>query len=346
MDRADVVTTVGKLMPFLQAGGEMQEFSVINSTGKLLQAYDGYNGIQVSFSLADINGLIPGDIFYKLISSIKTKEINLGCKADTISVRTKSLIGSIKCLDDIAFPELDFNLVDVRKIPKNYKEALQVCRFAVSTDISLGCRTGIIFYKKYAFAIDRYNLMMVNLGTKIDDIYVMTPDFASKLIDHDLDSYCIKENDDGDEIVFSAGDTRLFGSLLKFDLTVSPLATIKKFRSKEFIEIGVFPESMKDALSRHEIMLGDLPELEKRIKLEFSSNVVTIRSISSRGKIIEKIKLENDLGKTKIAFQINPLLLKDILKYNPKVIIYQNPVMIEFVEQNFNYFVMGESDDE
>lgn len=343
MNRAEVVAVIGKLMPFLQTKGEMQEFSVINSTGELLQANDGYNGIQVEFNLANIKGLIPGDIFYKLLSSIKTKNIELECKAGTIKIRTKSLIGSIKCLDDIVFPELDFESKDSHEIPKNYKEALQVCRFAVSNDISLGCRTGIIFYKNYAFAIDRYNLMMVNLGTKSDNIYVMPADFATKLIDHDLKAYYIKENEDGEnEIIFDAGDTRLFGSLLQYDLNISPLLIIKKFRGKKFIEIGVFPEAMKDVLSRHEIMLGDLPELEKSIKLEFSSDVVTIRSISNRGKIIEKIKLNNNLGKAKIAFQINPLLLKDVLKYNPKVIVYQNPIMIEFIEKNFNYFVMGE----
>ncbi len=344
MDRSEVVSVIGKLMPFLQSKEETQEFSVIKSTGDLLQAYDGYNGIQIEFNLADIKGLISGEIFYKLLSSIKTKNIELEYKEnDTISIKTKSLIGSIKCLDNIEFPELDFEPRDSHKTPKNYKEALQVCRFAVSNDISLGCRTGIIFYKKYAFAIDRYNLMMVNLGTKTEDIYVMSADFATKLLEHDLKAYYIKEGDDGEnEIIFDAGDTRIFGSLLNYDLNISPLAIVKKFRSKDFIEIGVFPDKMKDALSRHEIMLSDLPELEKRIKLEFSSNVVTIRSISSRGKIIEKIKLNTNLGESKIAFQINPLLLKDILKYNPKVIIYEDPIMIEFVEKNFNYFVMGE----
>lgn len=352
MITSELSAVLSKLTSFLSSKGDLQEFSVINSTGELLQAYDGYNGIQIEFNLSDIKGLIPGDTFSKLISSIKTKEIILEePETGVINIKTKSLRGTIKCIDDLEYPELDFAHSDKQELPPNYKEALEVCRFAVSNDISLGCRTGIIFYGSYAFALDRYNLMMVNLGLKSKNIYVLTTDFATKLLQHKLESFSLKQSADDsdtidDRIIYSAAsDTTLFGSLLKYDLNVSPIKTVQKFRTDDNFTIGTFPTGLKETLSRHEIILDDLQDLEKRVRLELSGKSVTIRSLSNRGKIIEKLKLNQDIGTQKISFQINPLLLTDILKYNPVVTIYRNPLMLEFAEKNFNYFVMGESDE-
>jgi len=357
MKREDVIAVLEKVVQFSLTQETVPELTMLNIMSDKIQATDGYNGIEIDFQMG-IEGydcdpvesmLVPAETFYKLIKSIRAKEIIILKKEDRISVKTKKIIGTINCLTEGDFPKLSFSTKKLKSLSSNFLKALKMCRFAVANDESLGCRTGIIFHGRFAYGIDRFSIMRVDLREESDNVFVLPISLVNKLLKYEskIKGYAIKKlkNLEAFRIIFKIEDgISIFGSLIPFDLPGDPEKVIADCTEGKVIKIGKFPKEMSQAISRHCVILNEVFDVDKRICLKFLDGKFTIRTFSDKGRITERMKLSGDWDKGgKISFYINPLLLKDILAYDPEITVYEESFLMQFKGKHFRYYIFGEA---
>jgi len=118
-------------------------------------------------------------------------------------------------------------------------------------------------------------------------------------------------------------------------------------KSDKKITLGTFPKVMKEVLDRHAIILSDIDDIDRRIHLSFDSGGMEIKSVSDKGKITERIKMEGKTNKkAQIELFVNPMLLKDVLIHNPHVIVDPDTFLLNLKSDMFEYYVFAEQKSE
>lgn len=346
MDKAHLLDALNAVLPFVSSRDIVEQYSTIHLLEDGIEATDGYNGIFYPLEIGKgVDSLVPGELFFKLIKSVRAKELNLKVTSSKVKVLTKKLIGEINCLHEDDVERMSFTVTKKRKFPKNFVECLKICRFGASSDQSLGCLVGVIVLKDTVYGIDRFSAVKAKLSKSLGLKIAIPIPLVNQIIKYkdQIQYYGISKTPDGvTQLTFVLDNgVHIFGNLLDVDFKKNIEETLEEGSQGSSVKLGVLPDEVLGALDRHLIIQQDVSEIDKRVLLEFEGKFVIVRSQSEKGKIKEKIGTKVAIKKP-VQFVINPLLLKDFLPYKPKVIFFEESALILFIGDIFEYFIVGE----
>jgi hypothetical protein len=352
MIRETFLEMLGKVLPFVSKGDMVAQYSTVLLKDNSVIASDGYNSIQIEYDLGgEFNDLVPAETLYKLVKSIRAKEFSFVRGKGTIKIKTKSIIGSVNCMVDTVPPASNFVMKTKEALPDNFISCLKCCRFGVSTDQSLGCLVGVIIKNDMVYAIDRFSVVKAKLSSSLKRTVVFPLQLLNEIVKYEgkIKSFYLRHNKDGmDEIVFSIkGGIKILGALIEYDLNKDIEEMLINCKSDKKITLGTFPKSMREVLDRHAIILSGIEDIDRRIHLCFDGGGMEIKSVSDKGKITERIKMEGKTNKkAKIELFVNPMLLKDVLVYNPHIVVDPKTFLLNLKSDMFDYFVFAEQKNE
>lgn len=347
MNTTELLNAISAVLPFVSNRDIIEQYSAIHLYPDGIEATDGYNGIFYPLEFGkNVDSLVPADLFYKLVKSVRAKEVTLKCTKDTISVLTKKMVGEINCIQENQ-DRMVFNIGKKHKLPDNFIECLKICRFGASSDQSLGCLVGVIVINDSVYGIDSHSVVKAKLNSSIKTKLAIPIPLVNEMIKYAnvIQYYDINVTSDGvQQLIFVLKNgVKIFGNLLEVKLKKDIEVTLSAGITGKPLRIGILPDAVLVALDRHLIIQQDLSEIDKRVALQFSGNIIRLRSQTEKGKIIEKIKLDSAI-KRPTSFVLNPLLLKDFLPHKPKLVFYEKSIMIQFIGNIFEYFLVGEEE--
>jgi hypothetical protein len=276
---------------------------------------------------------VPGEEFFKIINSIRAKNINITKKEeDNLSITTKNINILIKCLSidlsiiDQLFSSLQKNNWSV--LPVNFTEGLLLNVFCTSRDFTKPLFTCVHVKGKIVEATDNYRISRFVMSTDVkEEFFLPNDNVLSFLKLKILFSHYQKINN---WLFFSDEQKKVYFGMRDMVGEFPDTSSFFAMKGKKVILPGNI-ESNIDLVSV--LAEGDY-DFDKRITFEIKDGILKCRTSHEKGKIETKINIDT---KQKILFEINPIFLKEIIK-KTKTFVY-NDSFLKFIDSNYQYII-------
>ncbi len=306
---------------------------------KKVFAYNDEIAISIPIDIG-IVGAIQAKELYSLLSKVKDKEIEFTQKYDSeINIKGKKFKSGIKLETEIKLP-LDAVLkVKGRwsKLPDNFIEAVDFCKFSASNDESLPILTCVYIHNNIVQSSDKYRATEYMLSEDCFKKSVLIPaNSIEKLSKCDINEYIIKSG----WIHFRNTKTKLQFSCRTLN-SEEPYPTeiintiLKKTKTSKTI---TFPEEIKDILNTAEIFTTSDFNQSAFVNINIKKGRMFIKGEGVVGWYKEPIKIKYK-DKEEINFMINPKFLTQILNHVNEVHVDVKNHKILFNNDNFIHTV-------
>lgn len=329
-EKTELLEVLTKLKPGLSVKDDEQMDHYLFMEGRVA-TYNGDVCIVVEFPIG-LSGMVKADEFYKLISNTPAKTIQLELRNNQVVVECgKDFSFGMTCTEPGIIYEkvkfLDDSELQWRTFTEEAKRAIVLCSFTTSKDITRPDLAGVHVGGGEVLSSDNYRISWYQLEEGMRRNFLVPATSVVHLIDYDLESYALTNSwvhFKGKGIVYNA---RLLAEEF-------PQNTKKFFPTNE--EKGfVLPKELVKLLNKTLILQQDVPLLDKRVSLAFGKNKLVCEVMRQNlGWIKESISLK-DGPKESVKVEVNPIFLKEILKYSTKVTINDNRML--FLSDDFKF---------
>lgn len=273
---------------------------------------------------------------YKLISGFTSDEILLEQKKGELTARSGKdssfgLAYSEPGASHEMVKSLNHDGLKWKKLPKEVRDAIVLCSFSASKDLSKPELTGVHVRGKDVLSSDNYRISWYQLEkTKMEKEFLVPASGAVHLADYDLSHYSLTESwihFKGEDVFFSI---RLLGG--EFPQKAMGFFPEKTKRGFEL------PKELNGILDKALVLLQDDSLLNKQVKLVFGEKEISCRvDKQDVGWFFESIPLKKGI-KEKMEVEVNPIFLKEILKRSTEVVLVDENRMM-FLSDNFKHLI-------
>lgn len=284
--------------------------------------------IQVELEDLDFSCAVDSEQLYKLVSSLKAKEIKIELEEGELVFKAGRVRAGIVVDTDINLPleEIDDNEEQWKKLPKNFVEGMKFVVGSCSTDMSSQIITCVNFSGNNVVGTDRYRISLFEYKRDLPFETLIPAKtvknliaFKPKFVDKGTGGWIHFKNEE--DIILSC---RILNDKFPNNDHIFVMGKTKK------IEL---PDSLSEILDRVSIFAEGVTQLDERVNISFKKNKMIIESSSDNGWIRESEKV--DYSETEISFSISPYAFKDIVKKNNKMEVGKGKVM--FSDKSWKY---------
>lgn len=304
VNKTDLLNCLKKVSPAL---GKEGAFSCFHFDKGKVYAYNGIVSIMSSFGDEDISFAVPGKKFMKLVKSIKSKEIELRVRRNTLRLMTDSVTAEFN-LHEVGSTDLvvSEDMIDVANFD-DLIEGLTICGAIVSRDEMDGALCGVHVDNGMLYATDKFRMVKRALKSSLGHSCTIPKQFV------DIASKFSKSK----EVKIGFTEAAV---VMKFDdVYVSTCTLGRKYpdldgyfpQDDSSMEIS-FQESIKSILKKHNDY-QDAVDIGNR-ELEFLINgdeCIIISHAEGTGCLKEKITLASPVEK-EWAFFVNPIMFDGV----------------------------------
>ena len=330
MKRTELMDALDKLYPAVAGRPMVEEMGDFRIAGDTLTACDGATMVRTRMpETTGIDCRIPAEAFRKLISSMKTDEVELSLDGDSLVVNNKTIRGKYKISTEAGlFDNLDFDVPAWKPLSDEFLKGLRLCRFAVSKDTSRGVLCGIHVAGTDMITSDGFRIAKYECGSLSDEPITISVAVAAQIEKHKVTEYAVK----GDTIYFRCGDTIIAGKLI---VGMYPPAGKFLDEAKGLKSVVEFPEGIRETLARHSDQQGDMPITDKEVTVKFADKRLTVTSTDGVAyELAEELGVEGD---AELSFKIHPDNLADILGRTRQMNFDQTNKFVTFKDEKFVY---------
>jgi DNA polymerase III sliding clamp (beta) subunit (PCNA family) len=282
---------------------------------------------------------IKGEEFHRLINGISEDELTLTIddKKTKAEIRTDSTSSTMKLLDEDQdkysekIKSLEKKMGKWKKLPKDFIEALSLCSFTTSTDLTEGVRTCICFKDDYAYSCDGHRVSRYKLSEPAEDDINVPIRAAIELIKFPVTEYCFS----GEWLCFRTDEDVTFSCLaINGDFPFEKIS--KPFKELEELSTIELPEELKQTIDETLMLASeDTAFAGKIITLHLENNEILVTASNDLGNVSKRVSF--DYEETPIDIKINSSFLYQILNKSTEMYIGE---MIFFVTPNFQHFMV------
>lgn len=298
-----------------------------------LIAYNGEVSIIVPTENLGMKFTLPSKEFEKLISKIKSKEINIRLENSEVIIESDNLTVSFHNNEEL-LSRLDINTnieKSLKKLPSNFLEGVKKVKFSIGKDKNYDMVNTMCVRDNTLVTYDHYGMSMFEIEEKMP--YCLIPQNAvNQLNNYDLVEYCVDEK----FIYFRSSDNIYFISvLIEGDFWDT---------SEVFEGIGdilTFPKETINLLELSKVTASE----DKEVRVTLLEGVLEIKSTNLKGTVITTLEIDSEMEfdfLVKIDFFIN------MLKISDEIIIRDN-YELYVGKDNLKYAVMiyaGETEED
>ena len=293
--------------------------------------------ISVSYPIdIGITGAVKAEELYTLLHKIvpkKDDQIDIEQAENEIRIHGKRITAGVKLQNEINLPldEVDEIQEEWNPVPADLSEALKLCAFSTSKDMSRPVLTCLCCSaeKGAVYSSDSYRISKRTLeGLK--QSFLIPATVASELVKYNFTYYQVREN----WAHFKDED----GTLFSFRTIEGqfPIENVEEYLQKKGKNSIKFPTGMKDALDRAHIFTKQDLVIDQKVQIEIKGNHLTCTGRGEYGWLTEKMKIENKAGQD-CTFLINPDFLRQILNLTNEFSITES--FIRFTGKEFTHLL-------
>lgn len=330
----DLLEILDILKPGLSSGGLQEEADHYLFMGDKVATFNGSICVVADFSIG-FEGSVKALEFYKLLSGVAEKKLEIRLeKGQLMAGKKKSSFGLSYCEPGKSH-EIVKSLykkdLNWRPLNEEVKRAIGLCAFSSSKDMTKPALAGVFVGGGDVMSSDNYRISWFQFEEGgIKRSFLIPAQAAAYLIQYDLKEYALEES-----WVHFRGNEVYYGSRL-LDNEFPQKA--KEFFPEKDLEGFEVPEALSAALDKAMILLQEDPLLDKEVNLSFRRDSILCESNKKGvGWVEEEVPLKGG-PEEDIKLSVNPVFLKEILKYTTQVIpVDENRLM--FLSGNFRHLI-------
>lgn len=283
---------------------------------------------------------VKGEEFFRLIDGITDDELELTIKNSKLKINSDSTSSSIILLAEdqntvsSKIKELEENMSKWKPLPSNFTEALSLCSFAASPDLSRGVKACVCFVGDTCYASDGQRGSIYQMDAELKDIFNIPAKSAMELSKFPVTEYCLSNK----WLCFKTEDDVLF-SCSPIEGSFPYVQLAKFFNDLENLPVIELPQELKSIIN--EVLI--LASTDDNVS---SGKVISI--LLEEGKLY--VKAENSLGFVKktiavdfeeddpVHLLINSNFLSQILDISVEMYVAEKYIF--FANKNFRHLMI------
>lgn len=276
----------------------------------------------------DINGAVNATELYKLLGKIKKDEIDLTIQQNEIILKAGRSKAGFRLQNEIKLPLNEINIKEWKKAPPDLKHAMCFTMFSCSTYMMTPILTcvSVNTEKQTVESSDNTRITQYKIKNKIPVPSFLIPAKSVKeLVDYDFTHMALNNG----WIHFKTNEETIFSCRIFEDEYVDVDDYINSVTGHR-IKI---PSGIQDILDRALVFVND--QNDKLITVKLENKKISIKAINANQWFEETTKVNyNDKP---IEFQVNPIMLKDIINKTNNFIIGKN--LLKFKNDEWSHIV-------
>jgi len=274
---------------------------------------------------------VPADQFLKILSNIKDEEIDLAVKDESLNLKTKKTKAKFTTeVDNQAAEtadEITNKKIRFRKLPEDFMEAIKLCVFSTSKDMSVDQihLTGVYADGNNVVGSDDFRISHYEMKKELKDSFLIPATSVSSLVSFEIEKYGLKDG----WVYFKTKDGILFCSRLIDSDYPDPL----EFFDFKGMRVRL-PEDLKEIVDNAAILAEGDFDVDKKINVRIEDGKIKCKGESDVGWIETNTKIK---FKKSAEFTINPYFFSEVLNKTDTAVIGEDKIL--FQSDNFKHLI-------
>ena len=334
IDRKELCDILGMLRPGLHKKENVQQSCHFIFLNNKIAVYNDKISITHPFECEE-QFSVKGEEFFRLINGITDKEIDVTLKNSKIKIKSKNTSANMATLseDQNVISEkintLEKGMKKWKPLPPDFCEAISLCGFSASSDLSTGIRSCVCIVGDKCYSVDGFRGSSYTFKEEIEDILNIPIIAAIELMKFPVTKYCFSNNwicfKTEDDVVFSCAS-------IDGDFPVDKLETV--FNEIENLSVVELPSELKQTVEEV-LMLASDDETRagKLVSIILEEGTLTVTANNDLGSV--KKVIDVDFEEEPITMMINSTFLSQIL--NKSVEMYVGEKWLFFAMPDFRH---------
>lgn len=278
---------------------------------------------------------VKGEEFFRLINGITDESIDVTLKDSKIKIKSKNTSANMATLSEdqnvisAKINTLEENMKKWKPLPPDFTEAISLCGFSASSDLSTGIRSCVCIIGDKCYSVDGSRGSSYTFKEEVEDILNIPIIAAIELIKFPITEYCFSNNwlcfKTEDDVIFSCAS-------IDGDFPAEKLETV--FSQFEDLPVIELPSELKQTVEEV-LMLASDDETRagKLISIVLEEGTLTVTANNDLGSV-EKV-IDVDFEEEPITMTINSTFLSQIL--SKSVEMYVSEKWVFFAMPDFRH---------
>lgn len=338
IEKQELIKILTMIKPGLSNKAIIEETTHFIFTGKQIVTYNDRICILYPFK-TDFSCSIPADQFFKILNGVKVDKIKIDFEEDKIKIKSKGLNASLSTMSGeniiemISVIDIDKMKADKKSLPEDFKEAITMCLFSVSKDLTNPAMTCLFINKNNIASTDDLRISEYAMKAKIKESILLPASSAVQLIKYSFDEYSVSE--DNNWISFFNKEGLCFCCRLIEGEFPDYKGLIQDFESEE-IEL---PKEIKSMIETAAISADGETDIEKEIEIKFEDGLILLKG---QGKISKIETYSKAKIKDNITFKINPFFMSKIIDHTHSMFLGEGKALFKSGEFRHIIALRGE----
>ena len=332
-NRQELLKALDKLKPGLSSRGIVEQTTHYLFMDDRIVTYNDELCLMAEYPIG-FKGSVRAEEFYKLLTKSSAKEISLDLKEEQLMVKAGKSSFGLAYMEEEQLHEkvqsLEIDELKWKTLPEELKDALVLCSFSASKDMTKPALTGVYVGGRDVLSSDNYRISWYQMKEEMRRKFLVPASSVVHLVNYEVLEYCLT----GSWVHFKGKGLVFSARLLSEEFPVKA----KEFFPEEAGEEFELPKELSGVLDKAMVLLQDDFLLDKEVKLFFTEKEV-ICEVEKKdlGWLKEEVPLKSG-PKEQIQIEINPIFLKEILKKTSKVSLVGEGGIL-FTSPNFRHLI-------
>src|SRR5574343_1553032 len=164
INKNELVSALRKVSPGISSKDLVKEYGCVSLNENSISSFSEIVIVSYPFKLENINCLVDYDIFLRMLEKINSIDIEIIQKETELVLKTEKIETGF-ALIDAEHPSIDLPK-KWSNIPKDLMDALNLCSFSMSKDMTIPSATCIHIHGKYVLSTDTKRVTQYEMKEK------------------------------------------------------------------------------------------------------------------------------------------------------------------------------------
>jgi len=325
VSRQELLTNLTAVQPGLGKNEFVQQSTYFVFTGGFVMAYNDQVRVMTETCAKDIEGAVPGDTLFKLLSKMEEDEIGIEAGEQVLKITGKGKEAEIPMNPEILIPVADLEDESGEDgwfdLPETFADSLKLVGFSVLDDTHDMKLTCIHFTPEYIESNDSFRV--TRIAVELPDCDSLVPYTSlSKLADYGTTAVKFTEN----WVHFKCANGTMYSCKQHVKDENDPYPDMSKVLKVKGTEL-VFPKELPAIMERAGVFITAKSSRERMVEVTISGGKFTVAAKGENGRFKEYCRVKF-AGKD-CSFWVNTDFLLDIFKLNPTATIGDNRMVFQ-----------------
>jgi hypothetical protein len=296
VDRNELIQALERIKPGI-ASKEFIEQSThfVLSEGEV-SSYNGDMSVSYPFA-AGVECTVDSSLFFKLINRMEEDTLEMELEENLLKLTCGDITAELPVIIESEVIQHINKIAEEQEnckwhsLPKDFIEALRLCRFSASKDQTLGTLTCVWVEGEDVLATDRLRISWYKMESPVEKNFYIDAHFVKEIMAFDnIIEYALSDS----WAHFQVADGTIFSArLTKPEDLIDLREHIDSFEQDVRIAI---PADLRPAIETASITVMDDEKAEQEVTLEFGDDLIRCYGRSERGAVTQEIHLHNKLN--------------------------------------------------